>query len=507
MRDKILWGALVVLTVGAWLVLANTGWLPGERLYFLLPPVVIAGWILARKVDPEFRRTLPRRVLREASGLLAVTAAIGFVHVGRYVWFAQFTWEQARPLLPWTELGVLIYTLLCARLIFGGGYALCSAAFQGLDRIVFGLSLSANVPGENAPRERFVIVRRGLREVMPACALLVALMPLFLAISYLYRLKIPGPAFPSAALGRTHEEVTLVADDGTRLAAWWIPARSGPSPRTILFCHGLSGNRAQAINFLKLADALDANLLTFDFRGHGHSAGRTVCYGAYAYRDVLAALKYLRTEKAESSKVVLGLGISMGTSCLAQGAARAEPPFDALILDSAFSSLDEMSWHILRKLPNGVAAYLQTCGMSLACWHAGTNLSGIRTDEVVQQVRAPVLCIHAEEDQVVPLALGRKVYEAAREPRQWWSASAPQPAHTGLMRVDPARYIERARALLTTSPTTPTAAAAETETETDFARDTSSSGREPGTARVQEAGLRVIPPPQDQRDEVPAERD
>jgi fermentation-respiration switch protein FrsA (DUF1100 family) len=38
----------------------------------------------------------------------------------------------------------------------------------------------------------------------------------------------------------------------------------------------------------------------------------------------------------------------------------------------------------------------------------------------LKQVKMPVLVIHGDRDAIVPLALGRRLFEAAPEPREWY---------------------------------------------------------------------------------------
>ena len=67
--------------------------------------------------------------------------------------------------------------------------------------------------------------------------------------------------------------------------------------------------------------ACAANVLLFDFRGHGESDGHTVRFGAGERRDVLAAVAYLRERRPGQARQVVGLGVSMGAATLTLAAA------------------------------------------------------------------------------------------------------------------------------------------------------------------------------------------
>jgi alpha/beta superfamily hydrolase len=52
-------------------------------------------------------------------------------------------------------------------------------------------------------------------------------------------------------------------------------------------------------------DALAANVLLFDFRSHGDSDGHTISLGRHERLDVLAAVHYLRAQRAEQARTVM----------------------------------------------------------------------------------------------------------------------------------------------------------------------------------------------------------
>src|SRR5262249_41498850 len=153
--------------------------------------------------------------------------------------------------------------------------------------------------------------------------------------------------------------------DGVRLRGWFIPAATR-SERTVLFCHGIGANRSQVLYYLKVADALGANVLAYDSRGHGDSDGHTVTMGHKEKDDVLTALAYLRNERPAQARQVIGLGVSMGTSGLIGAAAEVEPPLAGLIVDSGFAAVVEVTDGVLRGVPAELRSLLTVPGVPLA---------------------------------------------------------------------------------------------------------------------------------------------
>ena len=78
-------------------------------------------------------------------------------------------------------------------------------------------------------------------------------------------------------------------------------------------------------------------------------------------------------------------------------------PSAGVILEGAFPSIQAMSDHHYMGLP---AHWLLNVDFNLT--------------EKVAKLRRPLLVIHGEKDSIVPMALGRQVYDAAHEPKQWF---------------------------------------------------------------------------------------
>src|SRR5206468_2460369 len=146
-----------------------------------------------------------------------------------------------------------------------------------------------------------------------------------------HRYKVANLTTPKDEFQRPYEDVAFQTADGLTIRGWFIPARRTSSSRTLLICHGIGANRSNFLSFTMVADDLQAHALIFDFRGHGDSDGHTVTFGHREQLDVLAAVDYLRTQRPEQCRELIGLGISLGSSGLIRAAVEVEPPFDALI--------------------------------------------------------------------------------------------------------------------------------------------------------------------------------
>ena len=207
--------------------------------------------------------------------------------------------------------------------------------------------------------------------------------------------------FPEKRYGMTpadvrleYEEVTLTTDDGVTLTAWYVPH---PSPKaTFLICHGNGGNMSDFYQTLKTLHRLGYSALIFDYRGYGRSGGTPSEEGLY--RDAEAAWRYLVETRGQPPQRIVLLGRSLGAAVAIELASRHSPA--ALITECAFTSLVDIGRQEYPLLP-----------VSLLCTE---RYESIRK---VPRVGCPKLFFHGAADEIIPLTNGRRLFEAAAEPK------------------------------------------------------------------------------------------
>lgn len=204
--------------------------------------------------------------------------------------------------------------------------------------------------------------------------------------------------YPSRALladpssvGLRFRDVTFAAADGVELHGWLI---AGPTPTTLLYSHGNGGNIGDRVRIAKLlVDQLGVGVFMYDYRGYGRSQGAPSEAGLIS--DAVGARAALLREGVGAEHLVY-FGRSLG-SAVTVDLALAHPP-RGVVLEAPFTSV--------RAMANGVlpgAGYLFRTR-----WDSLAKIGGLR---------APLLVIHGENDEVVPFAQGRALFEAAPEPK------------------------------------------------------------------------------------------
>ncbi len=196
----------------------------------------------------------------------------------------------------------------------------------------------------------------------------------------------------------TYESVNFTSGDGTKLHGWYFPP-PGASP-VILFCHGNAGNISHRLENIRELLSLGFGVFIFDYRGYGKSGGRPSREGLYA--DGLAAYDYLVKNRGISPKRIVLFGRSLGAAVAMEIAAKKE--VGRVILESAFTST------------KGLARTMPLFALLSPFLPAHYN-----NLEKIKGVTVPKLIIHGNRDEIIPFHMGRELFEAAPEPKSFYT--------------------------------------------------------------------------------------
>lgn len=267
--------------------------------------------------------------------------------------------------------------------------------------------------------------------------LLVFLIPFVAALHPLHTV----PKRTPAALGLAFEDVRFSTADGVELAAWLIPH---PHPRgNLIFCHGHGRNRGHVAALLPTFHDLGLNVLAFDFRGHGDSAGHTSTFGFLEVQDLLAAETYLRRRCPD--RPLLLAGVSLGAAVSLQ--ALPQMPFvRGVWSEGAFARFGDAVDYKFSMLPRFLRAPLIGSYSMLAWLECRLWLPSVNPVDCLENRTIPIFFCHGECDELVPLGEGEMLYERYGGPkRHWWVAGA---SHYNVRQRNHRMYLERMRAFL-----------------------------------------------------------
>lgn len=199
-----------------------------------------------------------------------------------------------------------------------------------------------------------------------------------------------------AQLRLAFEDVRIATADGETLHGWFVPAAAARA--TVLFLHGNAGSIVHRLEWLPMFQRLGLSVLLVDYRGFGASTGSPSEAGTYA--DAEAAWRHLTADRRIPPERIVVFGESLGGAVAARLAASATP--GALVLHSAFTSAPDLAADLYPFLPARL-------------------LTRFRYDTLgaVQASRGPLLVAHSPQDEIVPVAHGRRLLDAAPGPKQW----------------------------------------------------------------------------------------
>jgi hypothetical protein len=224
-------------------------------------------------------------------------------------------------------------------------------------------------------------------------------------------------------LGLAYQEVHFKTRDGLELYGWFLPAK-GRALGTILQLHGNAENISTHFASLAWMPARGFNVFIFDYRGYGGSEGEPTLEGVQI--DIDAAMDALFARSDVDKDRVVMYGQSLGGALAAYYVAHSprRDQLRALVLESAFSGYvdivrEKMADHWFTWPFQWLPQF--TVDDRFSPLPAMTKISPL-----------PLLVLHGDQDAVVPVQEGRRLYEAALEPKQLWVV--PGAGHIQTMR-------------------------------------------------------------------------
>ena len=199
---------------------------------------------------------------------------------------------------------------------------------------------------------------------------------------------------PAAAGLPTAQEIVLDTADGERVVAWHLPPRADKP--VVLYFHGNGGALRHRVDRYRALTADGTGLVALSYRGYGGSSGRPTEEGLI--NDALAAYRYAAAAYPPERIALWGESLGSGVAV----ALAAEKPVGRLVLEAPFTSAADV----------GASVY----------WFVPVRLlmkDQYRSDLRIGKVTAPVLVLHGDRDNVVPFALGERLYAMINSPKRF----------------------------------------------------------------------------------------
>jgi hypothetical protein len=225
--------------------------------------------------------------------------------------------------------------------------------------------------------------------------------------------------------GLDYVDVTIPVTLSENLNAWhFLASQPGDSTPTVLFCHENAGNISYSLETVRLFLDFGVNVLVFDYRGYGRSDGQPSEQNVY--EDAHAAWRWLVAVRQTAPEKIFIFGRSLGGAVAIDLATRVNCA--GVILESTFTSAIDMGRRLYPFVP-----------IRLVSRFSFDSLSKI------SRVSCPVMVAHSPADEMIPYAMGKALYEAARTEKQFIDLTG---RHNDLLSLDSDLYRNALRGFL-----------------------------------------------------------
>lgn len=198
-----------------------------------------------------------------------------------------------------------------------------------------------------------------------------------------------------------------IQGEGLMLAGWRCRA-IGTRRGTLVYLHGIADNRASARGIIQRYGARGFDVLAYDSRAHGESAGDACTYGFFEKHDLGRII-----DTVASGPVIL-FGTSLGAAVALQEAAD-DPRITAIVAAEVFSDLRTVA---RERAPFFLTAGTINKAISIAERDGRFVVDAVSPFNAASRISIPVLLIHGAEDTDTLPAHSERVFAALGGPKR-----------------------------------------------------------------------------------------
>ena len=234
------------------------------------------------------------------------------------------------------------------------------------------------------------------------------------------------PPSPPEARGGTRkgERAQATPQSHRRTVASVRALNKGGLGGVVLYLHGNGSNVGANVEHANRFHRLGLSVFVIDYRGYGKSQGDFPSE-SQVYEDAQLAWDYLVKQRAVNPNQIYIYGHSLGGAIAIDLAVR-HPEAAGLIVEGSFTSA--------RAMVDFKKGLFWLFPIDFLLTQRFDSLSK------VDRLQMPVLFIHGTADNVVPVEMSKKLFDAAPDPKQLYIV--PDGGHTNVAQIGGAEYLQ-----------------------------------------------------------------
>jgi len=216
--------------------------------------------------------------------------------------------------------------------------------------------------------------------------------------------------FTPESFNLKYEDISFETSDGLKLKGWFITGIN--KNKTIIVMHGYPTNKADVLPFSRFL-LKKFNVFLFDFRSFGESQGKYTTAGFEEVKDLDAAINYLSNRKDTNKIGALGFSLGGAVALMSKN-----ERLDAIVVDSAYSSLDNMIKSMYRHFYVLKYPFVSMTRLYSKMFF-GINPKDVSPAEGIKDINKPVFIIHGKKDRQIPVEEAYLLHEANKDAELW----------------------------------------------------------------------------------------
>lgn len=216
------------------------------------------------------------------------------------------------------------------------------------------------------------------------------------------------------------ESVEIMSRDGFALKGEYIhnteAERADKDPvKVVVLSHGYGGTGYKdLLIFADFYGKQGFDILLLDQRAHGKSEGNAITFGAKEQEDMIRWVRTVVNKAGDNCEIILH-GWSMGAAIVYLAAANGLPKqVKGIVYDCGYSAAEAQFLYAAKQgthLPKTLLYYMVQCMKPWCKLVCGFDMRDSSPLFVTRDMRLPVFFVHGTADTVVPVWMGKKLYD------------------------------------------------------------------------------------------------